>query len=457
MPPKPLALTTDPIRQLTWRIAVPTSVGMFFQTMFNFVDTYFAGQLHTDALAALSLSFPVFFLLIAVGSGLAQGGTALIANSLGSGDTVGARRIFTQSILLASASGILLTVIGQLAAPTLFRWLGAEGRYLEMTLSYMRVILGGGVFFLLTMAVNAGLSAQGDTRPYRNFLIVGFLVNCALNPLLMWGFGPLPPFGVAGIATATILVQMGGLVWLWNRVQKTPIAEKITPTCWLPHLPTLRQIAGQSIPAALNMLTIAAGIFVMTWYVKSFGKEAVAAIGIATRIEQIVLMPVIGLGSAMLSIVGQNHGAGLPHRVREAWITNIIQGIVLMIFGGILLAVFGPHLVGFFSKDPAVLAHGQHYLLVSALTLGAYPILFVTVFLMQGMKRPAYGLWIGIYRQIAAPILVYHVLAFTLGWGTWGIWWGVAIVTWSAALFALWWGWRTVSGTYVRGSAGLIT
>lgn len=116
-----LSLTTDPIRQLTWRIALPTSVGMFFQTMFNFVDTYFAGRLHTDALAALSLSFPVFFLLIAVGSGLAQGGTALIANSLGSGDTSGARRIYAQSILLAAVMGLVMSGLGLLAAPFLFR------------------------------------------------------------------------------------------------------------------------------------------------------------------------------------------------------------------------------------------------------------------------------------------------------------------------------------------------
>jgi putative MATE family efflux protein len=441
----PLSLTTDPIRQLTWRIALPTSVGMFFQTMFNFVDTYFAGRLHTDALAALSLSFPVFFLLIAVGSGLAQGGTALIANSLGSGDTSGARRIYAQSILLAGVMGLAMSGFGLLAAPFLFRWLGAEGAYLETTLDYMQVILAGGSFFLMLMAINAGLAAQGETRPYRNFLIVGFFANILLNPLFMFGIGDLPGIGVAGLAASTVLIQAGGIVWLWRQVRRTAIGADLGTTEWRPHLATLRSIAGQSIPAALNMLTIAAGIFVITWYVKHFGKEAVAALGIATRIEQIVLMPVIGMGTAMLSIVGQNHGAGLPHRVREAWVGNVRQGLVLMLFGGVILALLGPLVIGVFSDNPAVRTYGKHYLYASALTLGAYPILFVTVFLMQGLKRPSYGLWIGLYRQVFAPVVVYYTLAFTLGWGLWGIWFGVAIVTWSAALFALWWGWRVVS------------
>jgi Na+-driven multidrug efflux pump len=116
-----------------------------------------------------------------------------------------------------------------------------------------------------------------------------------------------------------------------------------------------------------------------------------------------------------------------------------------MLVGGVILGFGGPKIVSLFTNDATVIEHGRHYLFTAALTLAAYPILFVTVFLMQGLKRPAYGLWIGIYRQVLAPLIVYHTLVFGLGWGTWGVWWGVALVTWSAALFALWWGWRVVS------------
>ena len=190
------------------------------------------------------------------------------------------------------------------------------------------------------------------------------------------------------------------------------------------------------------MLTISLGVFVITWFVKHFGKEAVAATGIATRVEQIVLMPAIGLNAAVLSIVGQNHGAGLPHRVREAWLTNVKIGAGLMLIGGLLVWLLRDPAMRMFSQDPIVIGHGRNYLLSSSLTLAAYPILFVTVFAMQGIKQPAYGLWMGIYRQLVAPVVVFHTLAFTLGWGLWGVWWGICIVTWSAALFALGWGWR---------------
>jgi len=443
MPP-PLSLTTDPIPQLTWRIALPMSVGMFFNTMFNVVDTVCAGWLGTDALAALSLSFPVFFLVIAVGSGISQGTTALMANTLGAGDAAEARRVFAQALVFATVAGLLLSVAGWFAAPWLFRQLGAEGSYLTTVLAYMHVILAGGVFFLLPMVLNSALSAQGETRPYRNLLFAGFVANVVLNPVLMWGWTGLPPMGVSGIALATVLVQIGGTVFMWRSATHSALLRGLHRADFQPDAAVLRRIAGQAVPAALNMLTVALGIFVITWFVKHFGKEAVAASGIATRIEQIALMPAIGLNAAVLSIVGQNHGAGLPHRVREAWTTNIKFGAGSMLLGGFLVWLLREPAMRLFTDDATVIGHGRDYLLIASVTLAAYPILFVTVFAMQGIKRPSYGLWIGLYRQIAAPVVVFHTLAFTLGWGIWGVWWGICFVTWSAALFALGWGWKKI-------------
>ena len=437
---QPLSLTTDPIPQLTWRIALPMSIGMFFHTMFNVVDTLCAGWLGTEALAALSLSFPVFFVVLAIGSGLSQGTTALLANALGAGDALEARRVFAQSLLFAVVAGVALTFAGWIAAPRLFRQLGAEGGYLTTVLAYMNVVLGGAVFFLLPMVINAALAAQGNTRPYRNFLFAGFAANVILNPLLMWGWIGLPALGVSGIALATVLVQLGGAIFLWRHVADAELMRGLDGTDFRPSAAVLKRIAGQAVPAALNMLTVALGVFVITWFVQHFGKEAVAAIGIATRIEQIVLMPAIGLNAAVLSIVGQNHGAGFPHRVREAWLVNVKFGAGSMAVGGLLVWLARDPAMRLFTSDPTVLAHGRDYLLSAACTLAAYPILFVTVFAMQGIKRPAYGLWIGLYRQVAAPLVVFHMLTFTLGWGIWGIWWGICLVTWSAALFAVGWG-----------------
>lgn len=438
------SLLTEPIPVLIRRIALPTSVGFFFNTMFNFADTYCAGILGTDALAALSVSFPVFFLLLSAGSGLSQGTTALMANAIGAKEMAQARHVFAQSLLCAVVIGVVLSVAGLFVSPWLFGLLGAEGNHLRLSLDYMNVILLGGVFFILQMAINAALNAQGDTKLYRNFLIVGFFANCVLNPVLMLGWLGLPAMGVAGLALATVIVQFGGCVMLWRGVRRRELGREMSAGLFKPDPGLIFHIATQAGPAALNMLTVGLGIFVITWFAKHFGKEAVAAYGIATRIEQMVLLPTIGLNFAVLSLVGQNHGAGLFHRVREAWKTNLVYGASLMVGGGALLFVLKGHLLTLFTSDPVVLKHGSDYLSVASLTLAAYPILFVTVFALQGMKRPGYGLWMGLYRQIVAPMVVFNGLAFTLGLGAWGLWWGIGLVTWSAALFALWWGWRAI-------------
>ncbi|MBB5352894.1 putative MATE family efflux protein [Haloferula luteola] len=437
-----LSLTTDPIDRLTWRIAWPMSIGMFFNTMYNVVDTWCAGWLGTEALAALSLSFPVFMVVMVTGSGLSQGTTALMAQAWGGGRPEEAKHVFAQSLLLALAAGLVMSVVGNLAAGPIFRLLGAEGSYLTKAQDYMRPVLYGSIFILMPMALNAALMALGETRHFRNFLIGGFVANCALNPVLMWGWGPFPEMGVSGLAVATVLIQAGGVGFLGRQAWRSEVGHGLAASHFKPDAAVLRQIAGQGVPAALNMLTVALGVFVITWFVQRFGKEAVAAIGIATRVEQIVLLPAMGLNTAVLSIVGQNHGAGLPERVREAWVTAIKAGAGLMILGGFFVGFLRGPAMRLFTPDETVISHGSDYLLTSAITLAAYPILFITVFAMQGIKRPAYGLWMGISRQLVAPFLVYQTLAFGLGWGLWGIWWGITCVTWSAALFSLYWGYR---------------
>ena len=447
-------LTEDSIPKLIRHIAIPSSVGFFFNTMYNFVDTYCAGLISTDALAALSLSFPVFFILLSMGSGLSQGTTALMANAIGEKNETKARLLFAQAILLASTLGIVLTIIGVFVAPSLFQLLGARDAYLSVALQYMNVILAGGVFFILQMTINAALNAQGDTKLYRNYLIGGFFANCILNPILAFGWFGVPAMGVAGIALATVLVQVAGCWILWRGVHQRALFRVVEPGLFKPDVTVLKQILAQAGPAALNMLTVALGIFIITWFISQFSKEAVAGYGIATRIEQVVLMPTIGLNFAVLSLVGQNNGAGRMDRVHEAWLTGIRYGVILMLFGGALVYLVKHQAMGWFTTDPEVIARGSDYLGIAAITLCAYPILFQTMFLLQGLKRPAFSLWIGLYRQILAPKIVFHLLAFGLGWQLWGVWWGIFAITWSAALFTLWWGSRVLRRAVIAQTSG---
>lgn len=437
-------LTRKPIPTLIREIAVPTSIGFFFNTMYNVVDTFYGGQLSTDALAALSLSFPVFFMIIALGSGIATGTTALISNAIGEGNQKKASEYIGQAISFAMLFGIAMTVVGLLISPFLFKILGASDRYLVLGLSYMNVILMGTVFFLLIYTFNAILNAQGDARTYRNYLIGGFFLNIVLDPWFMYGGLGIPAMGLAGVAWATVLIQFLGTLYMGFRAAASEIFCADCLKELVPRKAAYIEIAGQGIPASLNMMTIAVGVFVITYFISIFGKESVAAYGIATRIEQIALLPSFGLNTAALTIVGQNNGAKKFDRVRETANKCILYGIIIMTIGSAGVFCFTKPLMSVFTADPIVLSIGTTYLRIAAFIFQAYIILYVSISCLQGMKKPLYAIWVGVYRQIAAPLVTFFGLVHLLGLGLVSVFWGIFGITWSAALFTLWYYRRTI-------------
>ena len=205
-----IRLTTQPIPRLIRDIALPVSIGLFFHTMYNVVDTFFGGLISTQVLAALSLSFPVFFIILAMGSGLSTGTTALIGNAFGAGNRDEARLFGIQGISFGVLVSIIMTLIGIYASPLLFSLLGASDDYLTACLTYMDIIFLGALFFMLVFMFNAILVALGDTRSFRNVLIGGFFLNIIFDPWFIYGGLGIPPLGIAGIALATVLIQLFG-------------------------------------------------------------------------------------------------------------------------------------------------------------------------------------------------------------------------------------------------------
>ncbi len=432
-----IRLTTQPIPKLIRHIAIPVSIGFFFHTMFNVVDTFFGGLISTQVLAALSLSFPVFFIILAMGSGISTGTTALIGNAFGAGNRDEARLFGIQGISFGVLVSIIMTLIGVYASPFLFSVLGASDHYLTACLIYMNTIFLGTVFFMLVFMLNAILVALGDTRSFRNFLIGGFLLNIILDPWFIYGGLGIPPLGIAGIALATVLIQLFGGVYLGIKVYKTDFMSNKSIKDILPKAGYFKEIARQGFPASLNLVTVGIGIFVITYFISKFGKEAVAAYGIATRVEQIALLPTVGLNTATLTIVAQNNGAKLFDRIKETLNAALRYGGILMGLGTMGVFLLAEHLMGLFTNDGRVVEIGATYLRIAAFVFYAYVILYVNVAALQGVKRPMYAIWIGLYRQIIAPIIVFYFLTQILDFGLMAIWWGIFSVTWSAALITL--------------------
>jgi len=437
-------LTRRPVPEVIRQVAVPASVGFLFHTLFNVVDTLWAARIDTQAVAALSLSMPVFFIITSLSSGIATGATALMGAALGSGRREHASLIAVQMLGFGVAVSALLAWFGLTLSPPIFAWLGADGPYLETCLAYMNPIFACNAATVFIYLFNAVLQSRGDTKRFRNVLVTTAVLNLALDPWFIYGGFGLPAMGLAGVAWATVLLQAAGAVYLGFMARRTGLLGTDRGRNLIPRPVIYGRIAHQGFPAALNFMTIALGFFVIFRFVSRFGPEASAAFGIATRIDQVILMPAIGLNVAALTVTAQNYGAGDLARIRETLSRCLRYGARLLLPLCVPLGLFAEPLMRLFSDDAAVVAVGAQYLRVDAFVLYGYVVISVSTAALQGMQRPMFAIWMGLSRQVAAPWLLFSLLVNGMGYGTLALWLSIAGIVWAAALTALWFVRRTL-------------
>ena len=302
-------LIEEPIGPLLRKIAIPASVGTLFQTLFNVVDTFFAGKISADALSALAKSFPIYFIIIAACVGVTVGGTSLIANSIGEKNKKNILNYFGQTIIYGIILSIIITFIGLYFASDIFTIMGSTNDVISLGLEYTNVIFSGSIIFILVVSLNSLLHAEGDTKTFRNVLIFSFILNIFLNPLFIFGYGIIPALGMTGIGIATIVSQLIAFLILLNKIIKSSSLKNISIKNFIPNLNFLTRIFFQSAPIAAALFMISIGNLIILWYISIFGEFATAGYGSATRFEQILLLPVLGLNTAIISIVAQNFGA----------------------------------------------------------------------------------------------------------------------------------------------------
>ena len=397
-------LLKDPISGLIKKIALPASIGTLLQTLFNIVDTFFAGTISPEALSALAKSFPIYFIIIAACVGVTVGGTSLIANSIGENNKSKIHGYFAHTIIYAILVSIFITAIGLFFAPYLFKLMGSEPEVVLLGLSYTNVVFTGSIVFIMLVALNSLLHADGDTKTYRNVLILSFFLNILLNPLFIFGFGPIPAFGIAGIGIATIVAQFIGLVIVFIKATKSIRIKDISKKDFNFNSKVLTNLFFQSAPISAALLLISVGNFIILTYIGVFGEFATAGYGSAARFEQILLLPVLGLNTAIISIIGQNYGSKNYVRVKESYFKAVLYGFNLMIVSGLIIFLSADRIVSIFSDNQEVIKYGTLYLKISALIFPAYPIFFISNGFFMAIKKSSYSMYLNIIRNVILPI-----------------------------------------------------
>lgn len=361
-------LTEGSVVKAIARLGVPIIATSILQSAFNLADMFFVGRLGPAALAAVTVSGIVIALLITAAIGISIGTLALVARYWGARRYREAALVVGQSFHIAVLLSLFFGVGGWVLARPLLHFLGAEGEVLGLAVTYFRIISAGAWTIFIFVTFSSALKGSGDAwTPFR-VMALGVVLNCLLDPLLIFGWGPVPAFGVPGSALATVLARLVTVIVIIHRTRPRRSYLDLSGAFGRVSLPLIGQILRIGFFSSVEMLIRSVAMIALLRFVSVYGTAALAAYGIGTRVRAVILMPGIGLGYASGILVGQNLGAGRPKRAhRTAWATwSLYQAVLVPLV--VFFLVFAREVVSVFNRDPEVLRLGTvfiRYLAVS--------------------------------------------------------------------------------------------
>ncbi len=391
-------LLNGEIRPTLVKMTFPMMLGIVSLMLFNVADSYFVSQLGTKPLAALGFTFPVSFTVISLSIGLSVGTSATIAKLIGAGDNSKARQLTTDNLLLTTLLMVLIAVTSTLVIDPLFRLLGAGDDLMPYIRDYMSIWFFGSIFYVLIMVSNSSLRASGDTKTPAMLMGFSSILNLMLDPLLIFGWGPIPALGIQGAAIASVIAwSIAAVVALVNlyvrkgllvlRIESVSVAAQH----WL-------MVMKIGFPAALsNMMTpIAAAI--MTAVVATHGPEAVAAFGVGNRLESLCLLANLALSMTLPPFVSQNYGRGQGARVRSAYYSAVKFALLWQALIYLLLLMFAGGIGSLFSDSDEVVSLISLWILVVPLGFGFQAVTFLTASSFNAVHQPMKAMRISIFR-----------------------------------------------------------
>lgn len=433
-------MTQGPVGPTLRRLAVPMMGAMFAFLLFNLVDTFYVGRLGADELAAMAFTFPVVFVVMSLSGGLGAGGSAVIARAVGMGDHVRVKRMATHVVLLAVLIVAAVSLLGFLFMEPLFRLLGADGIHLDLVQEYMGIWFAGMAFVVVPMTGNAALRATGDTRTPARIMLVASVTNMVLDPILIFGWGPVPGLGLQGAAIATVIAFFTTFVAAFVVFRKRDLLHRIVPDKLKQDWKATLHIA---VPAALTMMLVPLATGVITRLGASIGPETVAALGVAGRIEGMALLGVNGLAAVITPFMGQNLGAQQHGRIAEgrAYANRFAATWSLSV--ALLIAAGAPWIAAAFTPDATTRAAIRLLLWIVPLTYAGVGIVQLAASASNGLGRPRDALILNGFRLLVA-VAAFGWIGMRLG-GQTGLFIGIAAGNLVAGLFALQWSRRAVA------------
>ncbi len=432
-------ITSGSIPKTIISLALPVAAGMFMEFALQTTDYFWVGKLGATAQDAVTTSMVVIWTIWSVISIISVGITALVARYVGAKDLDRAAYYIKQGLSMALGMGALFSVVGYFLAPGLLAFMDSGPLTMRLAVPYLRVFFLSAVPFFLAVTAYAVFRASGDTRTPTKIGIGVVVLNMVLDPLLIFGTGPLPELGVVGASVATALSMLVGMVVVIRKIFTGALGYSVShPLRVTPSVKEMLKISRIGTPIATQQIVFVVVYWFLIKIVHQFGEAAAAAMGIGNRMESLSYLMCFGFSIAASTMVGQNLGAGKPDRAaRCAWgATGIAIGLTFFI--SVLFVTIPSSIASVFTDDPQVLRMAIHYLIILGLSQITMAIEIVLEGAFGGAGDTLPPMIVMIPGAMARIPLAYW-LCFTLDWGINGVWWTLTITTTvKAVVIALW-------------------
>ncbi|WP_458207118.1 MATE family efflux transporter [Haladaptatus sp. NG-SE-30] len=441
-------LTEGPLVGPMVRLAWPIVVIQLLQVAYNVADTFWLGALSSDAVGALSLAFPLIFFLISIGGGFTAAGSILVAQYTGAGSEDEASAVAGQTLSFVSIVAVVIGLLGFALVEPMLGLLPADERtaaiIVPMAANYMRVFFLGSPFLFGFFIFVSLMRGYGNTRTPMRIMFVSVAVNVVLDPILIFGWGPIEGMEIQGAAIATVLSRAVATALGLYVIFGTDAGPQVRRHHLTPDLGRIKEIVRLGVPAAAEQSTSSLAMVVLTGMVATFPPAVVAAYGLGNRLSSLVFLPAMGLGQATNTMVGQNIGADRPDRAERSvrLASALVAGVMVVV--SLVAFLFPEPLVSvFLSADTARVAetieHGSNYLRTMAIMFVFMGVLQVVLGAFRGAGNTKTALAFSMVTLWVARVPATYYLIFVEDWGPTGIWVGVALGDIVGAIAAVAW------------------
>lgn len=415
-------LTKGNEAKLVFYFTLPMLIGNVFQQLYNTVDSFIVGRfVGKEAMGAVTLSFPIMFLLIAFNIGITMGATILISQYYGARDLKKVKRTIDTTYIFIFIASIIVTIVGLVFSRPILELIRTPQDMMEQAKTYLDIIFIGMTFSFGYNTVSAILRGLGDSKTPLYFLIISTVINIILDLVFILVFN----MGVAGAAWATIIAQAASFFFGIYHLNKNHDVLRFKIKGMVFDKDIFKESVKLGVPSGVQQTVFSFGMMAVQTMVNQFGTDTVAAFGAASRIDSFATMPMMNFGAAISTFVGQNVGANKLERVKKGYHSTLLMSNGLSVFVGIILVIFSKPLVAFFNTDSNVIQIGANYLVIVA----PFYIVLSTMFVANSVMR---GAGDAIFPMISSLVSLWFAripLAFFLSktMGPSGIWWSIPI------------------------------